>query len=278
MKKISLVFVIFSILFIVSCSKTSAPVKTVKQYMSFLKKGNFAAAWNMLDDETKKVVGKETFQKQAERIKSLSSFIKLKPAQINKDKTRAIINTVFWGEREAFNKMPEMKITFYVNKYGDNWKIRLQKTIEMVKNEKKKDSVEIPIDPTMIETAKKYKDKIEVKNLQEGEVTFMNGLSQYMMQATIKNNSDKPFSYIGLLVKFMNDDESKVLFSKTFFLIYTRQIEAIYPLKPGESRDVMIPGYDPADFGGGWTGKLQYEINAVKIATPEELITLDDLK
>jgi hypothetical protein len=73
----------------------------------------------------------------------------------------------------------------------------------------------------------------------------------------------------------MDDANQKVLLEKIFFLIYTRQVQGIYPIKPGEKRDVIIPGYAADDIEGNWTGKLQWEVAAVRLATPEELIELD---
>jgi hypothetical protein len=71
--------------------------------------------------------------------------------------------------------------------------------------------------------------------------------------------------------------DEKVLFEKTFFVIYTRQIEEIYPLAPGEEKKHNNPGYDAGDIDGNWTGKLQWEVSAVKVATPAEMIKIEDL-
>jgi len=117
---------------------------------------------------------------------------------------------------------------------------------------------------------------IEVKDLKNGEVEFDNGMSQYMMEATVKNNSDQNFSFVGVKVKFLSDDEKKVLLDKVFYLIYTRQIQEIYPIKPKEERNIIIPGYHAEDLDGEWTGKLEWEVYTAKIATPEELITVED--
>jgi hypothetical protein len=245
--------------------------------MDLVKKKNFAMAWEMIDKESQDIVGKEKFLEDAQNIGNNSMFLKFKPVKMNAEGTQAIIETEYTGQKVAMNNLPEAKITFYVNKNEEKWQINLKERVDKIKEEMKRDSIEIPIDPELIETAKLYKDKIEVTNVRNGEVEFGNGLSQYMMDATVKNNSDKHLSYVGVLVKFMDDANEKVLFEKTFFLIYTRQIEEIYPLAPGEEKNIIIPGYDAGDIEGNWTGKLQWEVNAVKVATPAEMIKIEDL-
>ena len=274
-----LILAVFVAFFAVSCAGSKGEAeKTIESYVELLKAKNFAKAWEMLDKESQEVVGQKKFIEDAQNISGNAMFLKNKPIKINEAGDRAILETEYFGQKVAFNKLPEAKITYYANKNEGKWQIRLQERIDQIREEQKRDSIEIPIDPELIETAKLYKDKIEVKNLRNGEVDFGNGLSQYMMDATVKNNTDKPLSYIGVLVKFMDDAEQKVLFEKTFFVIYTRQIEEIYPIQPGEEKNIIIPGYDAGDIDGNWTGKLQWEVNAVKVATPAELIKIEDLK
>ena len=274
-----LILAVFVAFFAVSCAGSKGEAeKTIESYVELLKAKNFAKAWEMLDKESQEVVGQKKFIEDAQNISGNAMFLKNKPIKINEAGDRAILETEYFGQKVAFNKLPEAKITYYANKNEGKWQIRLQERIDQIREEQKRDSIEIPIDPELIETAKLYKDKIEVKNLRNGEVDFGNGLSQYMMDATVKNNTDKPLSYIGVHVKFMDDAEQKVLFEKTFFVIYTRQIEEIYPIQPGEEKNIIIPGYDAGDIDGNWTGKLQWEVNAVKVATPAELIKIEDLK
>ena len=274
-----LILAVFVAFFAVSCAGSKGEAeKTIESYVELLKAKNFAKAWEMLDKESQEVVGQKKFIEDAQNISGNAMFLKNKPIKINEAGDRAILETEYFGQKVAFNKLPEAKITYYANKNEGKWQIRLQERIDQIREEQKRDSIEIPIDPELIETAKLYKDKIEVKNLRNGEVDFGNGLSQYMMDATVKNNTDKPLSYIGVLVKFMDDAEQKVHFEKTFFVIYTRQIEEIYPIQPGEEKNIIIPGYDAGDIDGNWTGKLQWEVNAVKVATPAELIKIEDLK
>ena len=231
----------------------------------------------MLDSESQEIVGQQKFIEDAQNIAANAMFLQNKPIKLNQDGTKAIIETEYTGQKASFNKLPDAKITFYVNKNGDKWQIRLEERINKILEEQKRDSIEIPIDPELIETAKLYKDKIEVRDLRNGEVEFGNGQTQYMMDAIVKNNTDKYLSYVGVLVKFMDDKEEKVLFEKTFFVIYTRQIEEIYPIAPGEEKNIIIPGYDAGDIDGNWTGKLQWEVSAVKVATPAEMIKIEDL-
>ena len=275
----SLVSVLFFAFFMVSCSASKGDAeKVIDSYVGLLKAKNFAQAWEMLDKESQEVVGQKKFLEDAQNISGNVIFLKNKPIKINEAGDRAIMETEYFGQKVAFNKLPGAKITYYASKNDGKWQVRLQERIDQIREEQKRDSIEIPIDPELIETAKLYKDKIEVKDLRNGEVEFGNGQTQYMMDATVKNNTDKPLSYIGVLVKFMDDAEQKVLFEKTFFVIYTRQIEEIYPIQPGEEKNIIIPGYDAGDIDGNWTGKLQWEVNAVKVATPAELIKIEDLK
>jgi len=281
MKRLSLfTFTVFcfALLLCPACSTSKGEAeKTVDSFMELVKAKNFAMAWDMLDKESQDIVGKEKFLEDAQNIGNNALFLKFKPVKMNAEGTQAIIETEYTGQKVAMNNLPEAKITFYVNKNEEKWQINLKERVDKIKEEMKRDSIEIPIDPELIETAKLYKDKIEVTNVRNGEVEFGNGLSQYMMDATVKNNSDKHLSYVGVLVKFMDDANEKVLFEKTFFLIYTRQIEEIYPLAPGEEKNIIIPGYDAGDIEGNWTGKLQWEVNAVKVATPAEMIKIEDL-
>jgi len=279
MKKVTGIITLFCFLVGGSCSSKHEAEKVVEKYYEFIKAKKYDAAWELVDQESQDIVGQETWLNDARKINSLTLYLKFLPVQIDKEGTKAVIPTEYTGAKAAMNKVPEAQIKFYVVKDGNRWQIRLQERIDEIKKQREYESIEIPIDQTLIETAKKYKDKIIVENLRNGAVTYENGLEQYMMDATITNKSDKPFSYIGVNVKFMDDTNTKVLFEKVFFLIYTRQIQGIYPLKPGEKRDVIIPGYDANDIfektGVEWTGKLQWEVEAVKIATPEELIELD---
>ena len=275
----SLVSVLFFAFFMVSCSASKGDAeKVIDSYVGLLKAKNFAQAWEMLDKESQEVVGQKKFLEDAQNISGNVMFLKNKPIKINEAGDRAIMETEYFGQKVAFNKLPGAKITYYASKNDGKWQVRLQERIDQIREEQKRDSIEIPIDPELIETAKLYTDKIEDKDLRNGEVEFGNGQTQYMMDATVKNNTDKPLSYIGVLVKFMDDAEQKVLFEKTFFVIYTRQIEEIYPIQPGEEKNIIIPGYDAGDIDGNWTGKLQWEVNAVKVATPAELIKIEDLK
>lgn len=268
----------FALLLCPACSTSKGEAeKTVDSFMDLVKQKNFAMAWELLDKESQDIVGREKFLEDAQNIGNNALFLKFKPVKMNAEGTQAILETEYTGQKVAMNNLPEAKITFYVNKNEEKWQLNLKERIDKIKEEMKRDSIEIPIDPELIETAKLYKDKIEVKDVRNGEVEFGNGLSQYMMDATVKNNSDKHLSYIGVLVKFMDDANQKVLFEKTFFLIYTRQIEEIYPLAPGEEKSIIIPGYDAGDIEGNWTGKLQWEVNAVKVATPAEMIKIEDL-
>ena len=274
-----LILAVFAAFFAVSCAGSKGEAeKTIDSYVELLKAKNFARAWEMLDKESQDVVGQKKFLEDAQNISGNAMFLKNKPIKVNEAGDRAIMETEYFGQKAAFNKLPDAKITYYASKNDGKWQIRLQERIEQIKEEQKRDSIEIPIDPELIETAKLYKDKIEVKDLRNGEVEFGNGQTQYMMDATVKNNTDKPLSYIGVLVKFMDDADQKVLFEKTFFVIYTRQIEEIYPIQPGEEKNIIIPGYDAGDIDGNWTGKLRWEVNAVKVATPAELIKIEDLK
>ena len=281
MKRLSLfTFTVFcfALLLCPACSTSKGEAeKTVDSFMELVKAKNFAMAWDMLDKESQDIVGKEKFLEDAQNIGNNALFLKFKPVKMNAEGTQAIIETEYTGQKVAMNNLPEAKITFYVNKNEEKWQLNLKERVDKIKEEMKRDSIEIPIDPELIETAKLYKDKIEVTNVRNGEVEFGNWLSQYMMDATVKNNSDKHLSYVGVLVKFMDDANQKVLFEKTFFLIYTRQIEEIYPLAPGEEKNIIIPGYDAGDIEGNWTGKLQWEVNAVKVATPAEMIKIEDL-
>lgn len=274
-----LILAVFAAFFAVSCAGSKGEAeKTIDSYVELLKAKNFARAWEMLDKESQDVVGQKKFLEDAQNISGNAMFLKNKPIKVNEAGDRAIMETEYFGQKAAFNKLPDAKITYYASKSDGKWQIRLQERIDQIKEEQKRDSIEIPIDPELIETAKLYKDKIEVKDLRNGEVEFGNGQTQYMMDATVKNNTDKPLSYIGVLVKFMDDADQKVLFEKTFFVIYTRQIEEIYPIQPGEEKNIIIPGYDAGDIDGNWTGKLRWEVNAVKVATPAELIKIEDLK
>ena len=281
MKKLNLfclgLTALLALLFVSCSSSKSDAEKTLYTYFNLLKSKNFARAWDMLDSESQEIVGQQKFIEDAQNIAANAMFLQNKPIKLNQDGTKAIIETEYTGQKASFNKLPDAKITFYVNKNGDKWQIRLEERINKILEEQKRDSIEIPIDPELIETAKLYKDKIEVRDLRNGEVEFGNGQTQYMMDATVKNNTDKYLSYVGVLVKFMDDKEEKVLFEKTFFVIYTRQIEEIYPIAPGEEKNIIIPGYDAGDIDGNWTGKLQWEVSAVKVATPAEMIKIEDL-
>lgn len=280
MKKLNLfclALAVLALVFVGCSSSKSDAEKTLDTYFNLLKSKNFARAWDMLDSESQEIVGQQKFIEDAQNIAANAMFLQNKPIKLNQDGTKAIIETEYTGQKAAFNKLPDAKITFYVNKNGDKWQIRLEERINKILEEQKRDSIEIPIDPELIETAKLYKDKIEVRDLRNGEVEFGNGQTQYMMDAIVKNNTDKYLSYVGVLVKFMDDKEEKVLFEKTFFVIYTRQIEEIYPIAPGEEKNIIIPGYDAGDIDGNWTGKLQWEVSAVKVATPAEMIKIEDL-
>ncbi|HSW60358.1 MAG TPA: hypothetical protein VLJ60_06130 [bacterium] len=275
---VTLIALFFLSIVSVSCSSGKGEAeKTVDSFMEFVKQKNFAMAWDMLDKESQDIVGREKFLEDAQNIGNNAMFLKVKPVKMNAEGTQAIIETEYTGQKVAMNTLLEAKITFYVNKNEEKWQLNLKERIDKIKEEMKRDSIEIPIDPELIEAAKLYKDKIEVKDVRNGEVEFGNGLSQYMMDATIKNNTDKHLSYVGVLVKFMDDANEKVLFEKTFFVIYTRQIEEIYPIAPGEEKSIIIPGYDAGDIEGNWTGKLQWEVSAVKVATPAEMIKIEDL-
>ncbi|HNW81893.1 MAG TPA: hypothetical protein PKG52_03280 [bacterium] len=281
MKRFSIVTTIFALLFstvLVSCSSNKSEAeKTVDTFLDLLKQKNFARAWDMVDKESQEIVGQERFLEDAKYIGLNTMFLKSLPVKMNTEGTKAIIETEYTGQKVAMNNLQGAKIIFYVNKNGEKWELNLKERIDKIKEEQKKDAIEIPINPELIETAKLYKDKIEVKDLRNGEVEFANGMSQYMMDATVKNNTDKSLSYVGVLVKFMDDKDEKVLFEKTFFVIYTRQIEEIYPIAPGEEKSIIIPGYDAGDIDGNWTGKLKWEVNAVKVATPAEMIKIEDL-
>ncbi|MGI6394617.1 MAG: hypothetical protein ACOX2F_07840 [bacterium] len=281
MRRFSLIVFSFFLLFSafsVSCSTSKGDAeKTVDRFIDLVKQKNFAVAWDMLDKESQDVVGREKYLEDARNIANNAMFLKYKPTKMNAEGTQAIIETEYTGQKVAMNTLPGAKITFYINKSGDKWLLNLKERIDAIKEEIKRDSIEIPIDPELIETANLYRDKIEVKDVRNGEVEFGNGLSQYMMDATVKNNTDKHLSYIGILVKFMDDANEKVLFEKTFFVIYTRQIEEIYPIEPGEEKNIIIPGYDAGDIDGNWTGKLQWEVNAVKVATRAEMVKIEDL-
>ena len=281
MKRFSIVTTIFVLLFstvLISCSSNKSEAeKTVDTFLDLLKQKNFARAWDMVDKESQEIVGQETFLEDAKYIGLNTMFLKNQPVKMNAEGTKAIIETEYTGQKVAMNNLPGAKIIFYVNKNGEKWELNLKERIDKIKEEQKKDAIEIPINPELIETAKLYKDKIEIKDLRNGEVEFANGMSQYMMDATVKNNTDKHLSYVGVLVKFMDEKDEKVLFEKTFFVIYTRQIEEIYPIAPGEEKSIIIPGYDAGDIDGNWTGKLRWEVNAVKLATPAEMIRIEDL-
>lgn len=281
MKRFSIVTTIFALLFstvLISCSSNKSEAeKTVDNFLELLEQKNFARAWDMVDKESQEIVGQEKFLEDAKYIGLNTMSLKVLPVKLNTEGTKAIIETEYTGQKVAMNNLPGAKIVFYVNKNGDKWEMNLKERIDKIKEEQKKDAIEIPINPELIETAKLYKDKIEVKDLRNGEVEFANGMSQYMMDATVKNNTDKSLSYVGVLVKFMDEKDEKVLFEKTFFVIYTRQIEEIYPIAPGEEKSIIIPGYDAGDIDGNWTGKLRWEVNAVKVATPAEMIKIEDL-
>ncbi len=281
MRKFFLVFVClfccFSLTFVSCTRKKNEAEKTVESYFELLKQRNFAQAWDMLDEESQAIVGEETFIKDARNIALNATFLKMNPAQMNAEGTRAIIETEYVGQKSAMNELPEAKITFWANKQNGEWKINLHNRIEQLKEEARLASIEIPIDAELLETAQKYKDQIEIIELRNGEVDFGGGITQYMMDATVVNNSDQHFSFVGALVKFMDEEEENVLFEKTFFVIYTRVIDEVYPIAPGERRDIIIPGYDAGDIDGRWTGNLQWEVHAVKIATPAEMIKLEDL-
>jgi len=260
---------------VISCTKTHNSQKVIDKYLGHIKKNDLKSAYSLLDDESKNLVPMSDFENTAKSIKSSLLNLKKEKVELTKNKTFATLKTKFTGSMSSRNT-PEFQISFYAVKVKQEWKVRLDKLITDIKKKKKADSYEIPLSPELIATGGKYKDLIEVTELKNGEVTYDNDTSQYMMEATIKNNSDKPFSFIGVKVKFMTDDETKVLLEKVFYLIYTRQIQAIYPLKPKQTRNSIIPGYDPADLNGEWTGKLQWEVYTAKIATPGELVTLDD--
>ena len=280
MKKFSLVlacFTCFIALFFTGCTKKNEAEKAVEGYFELLKQKNFAKAWDMLDEESQAVVGQEVFLNDARNISLNAMYLKMKPAQMNADGTRAIIETEYVGQKVAMNELAEAKITFWANKIDGEWRLNLKNRIDALKEEARQASIEIPIDAELLETAKKYKDKIDIKELRNGEVDFGNGIKQYMMDAVVKNNSDQHFSFIGALVKFMDEEDENVLFEKTFFIIYTRVIDEVYPLAPGEERNIIIPGYDAGDIDGRWTGKLRWEPYAVKVATPAERIKLEDL-
>lgn len=274
------IILLCSLLFaLVSCSTKHDAQKLVEKYYDLIKAKNYEAAWELVDEESKKDIEQELWMNDVRQINSLSMFLKFQPTQINKEETKVVIFTEFTGAKEAMNKLPGAQIKFYAVKNGDQWQINLRERLEELKKQREWEAIEIPIDETLINNAKQYKDKIIVENVRNGAVQYENGLEQYMMDATFTNKSDKAFSYIGVAVKFMDDTNTKVLMDKVFFLIYTRQVQGIYPLKPGEKRDVIIPGYAADDIfektGVEWTGKLQWEVEAVKIATPEELIELE---
>ncbi|HSA32599.1 MAG TPA: hypothetical protein P5077_02620 [bacterium] len=268
-----------SLLVAFSCSAKHEAQKTIDKYYDLIKAKNYEAAWEMVDEESKELVEQEAWLNDVRAVNSVSMSLKMLPAQMDKEGTRAVVMTEYTGALAARNKMPDAQIRFYAVKAGDKWVINLQDRVEEIKKQRAYEAIEIPIDDTLIKTAQQYKDKIIVENVRNGAVQYENGLEQYMMDATITNKSDKPFSYIGVAVKFMDDTNTKVLMDKVFFLIYTRQVQGIYPLKPGEKRDVIIPGYAADDIfertGVEWTGKLQWEVEAVKLATPEELIELE---
>ncbi len=274
-----LVVVGLSLLAAVACSSRHDAEKTVEKYYDLIKEKKYDAAWELVDEESRDIVEQELWLNDARKLNSLKMYLKLLPVQIDKEGTKAVVPTEYTGAKAAMNKVPEAQIRFHVVKNNDKWQIRLQERIDEIKKQREYEAIEIPIDETLIKTAQQYKDKIIVENVRNGAVQYENGLEQYMMDATITNKSDKPFSYIGVNVKFMDDTNTKVLLEKVFFLIYTRQVQGIYPLKPGEKRDVIIPGYAAEDIfektGVEWTGKLQWEVEAVKIATPEELIELE---
>ncbi len=278
MKTLFFVAIAFSLAFF-GCSSKSEFEKTAEKFHTFIKDGKFDEAWKMTDKETQEIVPRESFDSEAQRIRTLVMFTQFKEAKVNPEKTEAVVPTVFTGQRADYNKLEKAKITFYVYKNGEKYEIKMKDMVEDIKKQQKAYEEAIAFTPESVKemeaAAALYKDKIEVKELKNGEVTFTNGMSQYMMEATIKNNSDKPFSFIGVLVKFMDDADSKVLFEKTFFLIYTRQVAGIYPIKPKEEKNTIIPGYDAGDIQGNWTGKLKWEVVAVKVATPDELVTLD---
>lgn len=274
------VILICSLLFaLVSCSTKHDAQKLVDKYYDLIKAKNYDAAWELVDEESKKDIEQETWLGDARQINSLSLFLKFNPPQISKEGDKVAIFTEFTGAKEAMNKLPGAQIKFFAVKYGDQWMINLRERLDDIKKQREWEAIEIPIDDTLIKTAQQYKDKIIVENVRNGAVQYENGLEQYMMDATITNKSDKAFSYIGVAVKFMDDTNTKMLMDKVFFLIYTRQVQGIYPLKPGEKRDVIIPGYAAEDIfertGVEWTGKLQWEVEAAKLATPEELIELE---
>jgi len=277
--KRTLVVIALSLFVAAACSSKHEAEKVVEKYYDLIKEKKYDAAWELVDQESQDVVEQELWLNDARKINSLKMYLKLLPAQIDKEGTKAVVPTEYTGAKAAMNKIPEAQVRFYTVKNGDKWQIRLQERIDEIKKQREYEAIEIPIDDTLIKTAQQYKDKIIVENVRNGAVTYENGLEQYMMDATITNKSDKPFSYIGVNVKFMDDTNTKVLLEKVFFLIYTRQIQGIYPLKPGEKRDVIIPGYAADDIfektGVEWTGKLQWEVEAVKIAPPEELIELE---
>jgi len=264
---------------VVACSSKHEAEKTVEKYYGFIKEKKYDAAWELVDQESQDVVEQELWLNDARQVNSLTMYLKLLPTEINKEGTKAVVPTEYIGAKAGMNKVPEAQIKFYAVKNEDKWRIHLQERLDEIKKQREWEAIEIPIDDTLIKTAQQYKDRILVENVRNGAVQYENGLEQYMMDATITNKADKPFSYIGVNVKFMDDANQKVLLEKVFFLIYTRQIQGIYPIKPGEKRDVIIPGYAADDIfertGVEWTGKLQWEVEAVKLATPEELIELE---
>ncbi len=269
-------FVSFSM--VLSCEKKNKEIQeTTEKYLKHIADGNYVEAWKMLDETTHEIIPREEFKKEAEHINSLSDFIKIEAIRANNEKTEAEVPLEFTGQKQSFNKLEDMKITLYLKKHNDKWKITLKEQIEELQERLAQERIKIPINQELLDNAEKYRDKIEVKNLRNGAIEFSDGNEQYMMDATVTNNSDKHFSYIGVLVKFLDEDEEETLFESTFFVIYTRQIQEIYPIAPGETRDVIIPGYHAGDIPGNWTGNLDWEVHAVKIATPEEMIKMEDL-
>lgn len=277
MRKTLVLLLSLSVIFVLSCSQKNEAQKTVEKYYGLIKEAKYDLAYDMLDKESKELVEKDKFLGEARKIKAVSFYLVFKEggSKINPENTVADFPMEYTGQKVSYNKLPGAEVAFHAVKGASGWEIRLQERINEIKEVQKQEAIEIPINPELIEAGKKYKDKIEVKDVRNGEVEFENGLTQYMMDATVKNNTDKPLSFVGVNVKFMDDTNTKVLLEKVFYLIYTRQIQSIYPIKPGEQRNVIIPGYAADDIQGNWTGKLQWEVYTVKVATPEELITLE---
>ncbi len=278
MKKLRTLIVIFALIMF-ACSSKHDSQKAAENFHSLIKNGKFEEAWDMTDKETKELVPKEQFLNEAKRIKSLALFTKVHKGKVAADGKSSVVDTKFFGKLNHYNDLPKAAITFHMFKVGEKWVVKMKKIIDAIVAEQKAYDEACAFTPEVVkklqETAKLYGEKIEVKDLKNGEVTFTNGMSQYMMEATVKNNTDKPLSYVGVQVQFLDDAETKVLFEKLFFIVYTRVVNGKYPIKPGEERSIVIPGIDGGDIEGNWNGKLKWEVAAVKVATEEELITLD---